>query len=112
MPPPAPRIDAAATCEEPANVVADMTTAAAALKCDARASTPKDAPMAKAAGRSGAMSRRPLRMPLAEDAHLLAVAAHAHRAPLAREVGRVVDEGPATQIRTERFEAMPRGVHH
>jgi hypothetical protein len=43
-----------ATCAEPANVVADITTAAAALQCDARASTPNETPSAIAAGTSGA----------------------------------------------------------
>src|SRR4051794_25198088 len=100
-------MDAAATCEEPANVVADMTTAATALKWDARASTPKDAPMAKAAGSSGAMRRRPLRMPLAEDARFLAISADTHRAPLARVVAGVVDEGPAARVGTAGLEAAP-----
>ena len=39
-PPPAPRIDAAANCAEPANVVADMTIASTEPKPDVCASTP------------------------------------------------------------------------
>src|SRR5712691_3022534 len=95
IPPPAPSTETDATCAEPANVVADMTTAAAAPKCEARASTPNDAPSANAAGTSGAAMRKPLRMALPEGAGLLAVAADAHRAPLPGVVARVVDEGPA-----------------
>src|SRR4051794_15167177 len=105
-------MDAAATCEEPANVVADMATAATALKCDARASTPNDAPIANAAGSSGAMTRRPLRMPLAKHARLLAIAADAHRAPLPRPVARIVDERPAARVGSAGLEALPRPIGH
>src|SRR6266852_8903678 len=112
IPPPAPSTETEATCAEPANVVADMTTAAAAPKCDARASTPNEAPSANAAGRSVAATRSPLSMPSPEDARLLAVAAHAHRAPLSRPVAGVVDERPAAGVGSARLQALPGTVGH
>src|SRR5712691_7442858 len=112
IPPPAPSTETEATCAEPANVVADMTTAAAAPKCDARASTPNEAPSANAAGRSVAATRSPLSMPPPEDARLLAVAAHAHRAPLSRPVAGVVDERPAAGVGSARLQALPGAVGH
>src|SRR5437899_9725428 len=112
IPPPAPSTETEATCAEPANVVADMTTAAAAPKCDARASTPNEAPSANAAGKSVAAIRKPLRIPLPKDARFLTVAAHAHRAPLPRPVAGVVDESPAARVRPARLQALPAAVCH
>ncbi len=60
-PPPAPRIDAAANCADPAKVVADMTIASTDWIPDARASTPKDAPNANAAMPIGATFLAPSR---------------------------------------------------
>src|SRR5216683_6895225 len=111
-PPPAPSTETEATCADPANVVADMITAAAAPKCDARASTPNDAPSAKTAGTNGAARRTPLRMSLPEDARLLPVAADAHLAPLARPVARIVDERPTAGVGAARLQPLPAPVGH
>ena len=60
-PPAAPRIDTAANCPEPANVVADMTVAANAFTPAACARTPNDAPNMTAASAIGAIARAPSR---------------------------------------------------
>src|SRR5439155_542617 len=101
-----------ATCAEPANVVADMRTAASASRCAVRASTPNEAPSAAAAGKSGAPIRAPLRTACPECAGLLAIAADLHRAPLARLVASIVDERPATGVGAARFQPAPRAFGH
>ena len=60
-PPPAPRIDAAANCAEPANVVADMTIASTDSIPEVRASTPNEAPNTNAATPIGATLLAPSR---------------------------------------------------
>jgi hypothetical protein len=59
--PPAPSTETTANCAEPANVVADMTTAGAASMPAACASTPNDAPNATIAGISGRIALKPSR---------------------------------------------------
>jgi hypothetical protein len=57
--PPAPRTETIANCAEPANVVADMTSAASESIPAALARTPKEAPNATIAGMSGSITRAP-----------------------------------------------------
>jgi hypothetical protein len=57
--PPAPSTETTANCAEPANVVADMTSAANESTPAALASTPKEAPKATIAGMSGSITRIP-----------------------------------------------------
>src|SRR5919201_1412023 len=63
VPPAAPRIDAAANCAEPANVVADITIGAIDPIPAEWASTPKVTPKAKTAIEIGAISMAPSRYP-------------------------------------------------
>jgi hypothetical protein len=59
--PPDSSVDTTANCADPANVVADMTTAASASKPAAGARIPKEAPNAAAATAIGAIRRAPSR---------------------------------------------------
>ena len=59
--PPAPSTDTTANCAEPANVVADMTTAASVSTPEARASTQTRTLNATIAGKSGRIARKPSR---------------------------------------------------
>ena len=60
-PPLAPRIEAAANCAEPANVVADMTSGASTPIPDARATSPKDAPKNQTVAATATAARAPSR---------------------------------------------------
>src|SRR3954465_15604890 len=110
--PPVPRSDTAAICDEPANVVADMTIAATLPKCSVRARTPNEMPTAVAAGKTGAPARSALRMPAAEAARLLAVAADRHVAPLPRAIPCAVDERPLAVVGTTGLQPRPRSIGH
>ena len=56
------RIDAAANCAEPANVVADITIAPAPPEPASTASRPNEAPKSSGASASGSAARTPSRM--------------------------------------------------
>src|SRR5918994_3729312 len=58
-PPPSSRIDATANCEEPANVVADMTIGATTPMSAARASTPNETPKSGTVIAIGSAARTP-----------------------------------------------------
>ena len=60
--PPASSTETEANCAAPANVVADMTTAAAAPNPVASASTPYDSPKRIGLGASGSAARMPSRI--------------------------------------------------
>jgi hypothetical protein len=59
--PPTPRIETAANCAEPANVVADITTGATGPMPAARASTPIETPNATTGTARGRALRAPVR---------------------------------------------------
>src|SRR5680860_614615 len=58
-PPPAVRIEAAANCADPANVVADIARARKGLNPADSASAPNDTPNAKTGAASGTAARAP-----------------------------------------------------